>query len=103
MEIPEGHSLVKTEQLKELTNQLAELREALHNQNVAFRKAMNIISFVKNILPTDKNGNIDVDPMAMMNLLMDKKKFQPILKDLEDVNKYIVEYEQKAVRLLHNG
>lgn len=101
---------VPENQLEELKRQLIELRtenarvdeikQAAHNQTVAFRKAMNVIQFVQKMIPVDGNGNPDIDPMALMNIMMDKSKFKPIMNDLADLNQYIQEYEQKTLRIL---
>lgn len=98
--VPETQLNELKRQLIDLRTRINDIKQAAHNQNIAFNKAINVINFVQKMIPVDANGNPDIDPMALMNIMMDKSKFKPILNDLADLNQYIQEYEQKTLRIL---
>lgn len=105
--VPEGFALIEQKQLSELIEQLKKkrtdfdlLKNAAHDQEVAFRKAVSVINFVQSLMPFNEKGEMDIDPMKLYGLISDKAKFAPIMKDLSDLKIYMEKYEKRTLQII---
>ena len=98
MELKPGQSIYEDAQIDQLFAELEAARQKAHDLEVKERKIIKAVKSIKNMMPFDGNGNIDM--MKAMNIPNLLKNDAGLQSELSFLTEYINEHEKNTIRII---